>query len=270
MKKTLIKVGTVVTMDGSFRTLREGGIIINGSMIEKVLDRQELSDLSFQGDILDATNLVAIPGFIQTHIHLCQTLFRGLADDLELLDWLRLKIFPFEAAHSERSMYFSSLIGLAELIRSGTTTILDMGSVHHEEEVIRAVMDSGIRAFVGKAMMDINDMYPLLKESTKESVTSTVKQAEQWHNADNGRIRYAVAPRFILSCTDTLLSDAYQITTSFPGMLFHTHAAENRNERACFPHLKVGASNIVNPAKAGCNHGSSRSPRHALITAPRR
>ncbi len=104
-------------------------------------------------------SLVAIPGFVQTHVHLCQTLFRGLADDLELLDWLRTRIFPFEHAHSSSSMYASARIGLAELIRSGTTTIMDMGSIHYEEEVIRAVDESGIRAFVGKAMMDINETF---------------------------------------------------------------------------------------------------------------
>ena len=88
---------------------------------------------------MDAPGLIAIPGFVQTHIHLCQTLFRGLAEDVELLDWLQRRIFPFEAAHSPSSMYASARIGLAELIRSGTTTIMDMGSVHHEEEVVRAV-----------------------------------------------------------------------------------------------------------------------------------
>ena len=119
--------------------------------------------------------LIAIPGFIQTHIHLCQTLFRGLAEDVELLDWLRLRIFPFEAAHSPASMYASARIGLAELIRSGTTTIMDMGSVHHEEEVVRAVEESGIRAFLGKALMDINEFYPPLREGTEDAVTSALR-----------------------------------------------------------------------------------------------
>jgi cytosine/adenosine deaminase-related metal-dependent hydrolase len=107
---------------------------------------------------------------------------------------------------------------------------MDMGSVHHEEEVVRAVDESGMRAFVGKAMMDVNDLYPPLRETTEGALKSTRLQAEQWHGSCAGRIRYAVAPRYVLSCTDTLLTEAYAMTRDFPGMLFHTHASENRRE----------------------------------------
>lgn len=231
MTKTLIKLGAIVTMDHARRVLRNGALVLSENRIEAVLTENELHRVTqFDGEVVDATGLVAIPGLIQTHLHLCQTLFRGLADDLALLDWLRLKIFPFEAAHNAKSMYASAMVGIAELIRSGTTTILDMGSIHHEEEIIRALDETGLRAFAGKAMMDVNDIYPKLKESTRQSVDSTRRQAEQWHESSGGRIHYAVAPRFVLSCTDTLLREAYEMTNSFPGMLFHTHAAENRNE----------------------------------------
>jgi cytosine/adenosine deaminase-related metal-dependent hydrolase len=180
--------------------------------------------------VVDAGELVALPGFIQTHVHLCQTLFRGLAEDLGLLDWLQSRIFPFEAALTSSSMYASARLGIAELIRGGTTTIMDMGSIHHEEEVVRAITETGLRAFVGKAMMDINTMHPPLKEPTDEALRSTLRQAKQWHGSAGGRIRYAVAPRFILSCTDALLREAHAMTADFAGMLFHMHASENRHE----------------------------------------
>jgi len=231
MQKTLIKLHTILTMGPELPLLEGGGIVVNGNSIERLLTKAELKEMiSFDGEIVDASRLVAIPGFVQTHLHLCQTLFRGLADDLELLDWLRLKIFPFEAAHNDRSMHASAMVGIAELIRSGTTTIMDMGSVHHEEEVIRAIVETGLRAFVGKSMIDQNDVYTGLRESTRDAISSTFKYAEQWHNAAGGRIRYAVAPRFLLSCTDALLQEAYEMTRSFPGMLYHTHAAESRQE----------------------------------------
>jgi 5-methylthioadenosine/S-adenosylhomocysteine deaminase len=227
----LIKPRTIITMDPARRIISGGAILIRGNLITNVFSSEDLRDATTRGaTVINAETLVAIPGFVQTHIHLCQTLFRGLADDLELLDWLKLKIFPFEASHTPSSMHASTLAGLAELIRSGTTTIMDMGSIHHEDEIVRAVDESGMRAFVGKAMMDINELYPPLKESTRESIESTFHQAEQWHGSAGGRIRYAVAPRFVLSCTDALLKDAYALTRSFPGMLFHTHAAENRHE----------------------------------------
>jgi 5-methylthioadenosine/S-adenosylhomocysteine deaminase len=231
MKKTLITASSIVTMDPARRIMQNGGIIIEGNRIEGVLEEAAVRNLkNFYGERVDAGRLVAIPGFVQTHVHLCQTLFRGLADDLLLLDWLQLRIFPYEAAHSAGSMYASAMAGIAELLRSGTTTILDMGSIHHEEEVVRAIAETGLRACVGKAMMDVNDLYPGLKEPTADSLTSTRRQAEQWHRSSDDRIRYAVAPRFVLSCTDTLLRDAYEMTHSSPGMLFHTHAAENRGE----------------------------------------
>ncbi len=231
MSTILIKTKTIVTMDRERRVIHDGGIIVRDTLIEKVLTGPELEHLGpFEGSVVDVSGLVAIPGFVQTHVHLCQTLFRGLADDLDLLDWLGLKIFPFEAAHSPQSIHASAMAGIADLIRSGTTTIMDMGTINHEEDIIRAVQESGIRAFVGKAMMDINDIYSPLKEDTAAALRSTRTLAEQWHHADGGRIRYAVAPRFVLSCTDTLLREAFDMTRSFPGMLFHTHAAEHRRE----------------------------------------
>lgn len=242
--RTLIKVGSMVTMDPTRRVVPGGALVVRGSSIESVLTAPELGAMPrFDGTVLDAPSLTAIPGFIQTHIHLCQTLFRGLADDLELLEWLRLKIYPFEAAHNAASMRASAMTGIAELIRSGTTTIMDMGSIAHEEEIAAALEETGLRAFIGKAMMDSNDAYPALRESTEESLRSTLALAERWHGKREGRMKYAVAPRFVLSCSDALLMEAHAMTASFPGMLFHTHAAENRREMEAV-RRRCGADNI--------------------------
>jgi len=229
--KTLIKADKIITVNSQREIIHQGGILIEDNYIQQILHKNQLEGLKlFDGEIVDADNLVAIPGFVQTHIHLCQTLFRGLADDLELLDWLRLKIFPLEAAHNEKSMYASALLGISELVRSGTTTIMDMGTVNHEEEIVQAIDETGLRAYLGKAMMDVNHTCPKLKEPTKESVKSSLKLAEQLHNHSNGRIKYAFAPRYILSCTDELILESYQLTKSFDGALFHTHASENLKE----------------------------------------
>ena len=225
----LIRGGTVVTMNPQNEILQSASLLIENNRIAAILPANSKHE-NFHAETFDASNLVIIPGFVQTHLHLCQTLFRGLADDLQLLDWLREKIFPMEAAHNEQSMYISAKVGIAELIRSGTTTILDMGSIHHEEEIIRAIGETGLRAFVGKAMMDVNDIFPKLKEPIKDSLRSTLALAERWHNSYNQRIKYAAAPRFVLSCSDTLMRDAYEMINSFHGMLFHTHASENKIE----------------------------------------
>src|SRR5919107_155461 len=76
-----------------------------------------------------------LPGFIQTHIHFCQTLFRGYADDLALLDWLKRRIWPMEAAHTPRSLAAAAQQAASELLRSGTTTVLTMETVHDTDAV---------------------------------------------------------------------------------------------------------------------------------------
>ncbi len=229
MSRTLLRPGTVVTSERS--VLRDAAVLVNGTTIDRVLRTNEIAGLQKDDlTIVDVPEQVLIPGFVQTHIHLCQTLFRGFAEELELLDWLKTRIYPLEAAHTAASIHASAQIGLAELIRSGTTTIMDMGSVHHEDAVAHAVALSGIRAYVGKCLIDINGLHPHLKESTREALDSTVKLIERWHGAAGGRIRYAAAPRFVLSCTDDLLRETHALTQSYPGVLFHTHASENRKE----------------------------------------
>lgn len=260
MAELLLKAGTILTMDPDLRVITGGGVRISSGRIAAILSAADLAaEIRRRGresELLDFPDAVLLPGFIQTHVHLCQTLFRGLADDLPLLDWLRLRIFPFEAAHDPASMRASARVGVAELIGSGTTTIMDMGSIRHEEEIVRVLDESGIRAFVGKAMMDMNESYPRLKEPTAEALRSTREQAALWHGSSGGRIMYAAAPRFILSCTDRLLREAAAITAEFPGMLFHTHAAENRSELAAVRD-RCGMGNIAYFERLGILRGNT-------------
>ncbi|MBS4027234.1 MAG: 5'-deoxyadenosine deaminase [Ignavibacteriales bacterium] len=237
----LLQVGTIVTMNARRDVLSDCAILIEENRIKNISLRKHFKNYS--GKIIEAKHLVAIPGFIQTHLHLCQTLFRGLADDLQLLDWLLKKIMPFEFAHNEKSMHASAMLGIAELIRGGTTTILDMGSISHEEEIIRAIGESGLRAYVGKAMMDRNDLFPKLKESRSDALNSTRKLAEEFHNSFNERVKYAAAPRFVLSCSEKLLRDVGELVASFDGMLMHTHASENKHEIATVRQM-YGKENI--------------------------
>lgn len=226
----LILVDKILT-NSNPEIIENAGILIDDNYIKKILKGRELKLINkSKYKIFDARNCIAIPGFIQTHIHLCQTLFRGMAEDMELLDWLKIKIFPLEAAHNEKSIFYSAMLGIAELIKGGTTTILDMGSVNYHEEIIRAIVETGFRALTGKAMMDLNGAYSKLKEPTKSAIKSTRELAEKYHNSYSGRVKYAPAPRFILSCTDECMIEAYKITQDFNGMLFHTHASENKSE----------------------------------------
>src|SRR3954469_20658687 len=180
--------------------------------------------------VVDATDCVVIPGFIQTHIHLCQTIFRGAADDLALIDWLKKRVWPMEAAHSARSIAASARLGIAELIKGGTTCALTMETVNHTSEVFRVVEESGFRATVGKCMMDKGDEVPAaLREQTAQSIDESLALLDAWHGKADGRIRYCFAPRFAVSCTRELLVQVAGLARA-RGVMIHTHASENRTE----------------------------------------
>lgn len=185
---------------------------------------------------------VLIPGFVQTHIHLCQTLFRNLADDLELLDWLSKKIWRFEGAHTEKSLYASARLGIAELLAGGTTTILDMGTVHHTSAIFQAAEELGIRAFIGKCLMDRPEMPKELRESTKDALKENLSLAEAWHGKAGARLHYAHAPRFVISCTEALLKEVQELAAA-KKQIVHTHASENREEIAQVRRL-YGTENV--------------------------
>src|SRR5258708_5303398 len=103
---------------------------------------------------VDVGGQFVIPGFVQAHTHLVQTLFRGEADDLSLLNWLQKKIWPMEAAHNPESVRASALYGCLEMQKNGTTSILDMGTVRHTSTLLEAVETTGIRFWGGKCLMD--------------------------------------------------------------------------------------------------------------------
>jgi len=224
MSSLLIRGGTLVTMNPAREVLRED-ILIQGDRIVEIGPVRETA-----GRVIDATGRVVIPGLVQSHVHLCQTLFRNLADDLSLLDWLKTRIWPLEGAHNEESIRLSARLGLIELIRGGTTAILDMGTVHHTEAIFEEIERSGIRAIGGKVMMDRPDDVPAgLRETLRESIDESLRLHGLWNNAAGGRIGYAFAPRFAVSCTEELLKEVGQLSSRHK-IIVHSHASENREE----------------------------------------
>ncbi|KKI93154.1 N-ethylammeline chlorohydrolase [Bacillus sp. SA1-12] len=236
----LIKNAEIVTMNKD-EEIMIGDLHIVDDIIMNIGPNLEV----LQPDkIIDAKGKTVIPGFVQTHIHLCQTVFRGQGDDLELMDWLKKRIWPLEAAHDEESIYYSAMLGIGELIQSGTTTIVDMETVHHTEYAFKAIAESGIRALSGKVMMDKGDEVPLpLQEKTEISIKESVDLLEKWHNYDNGRIKYAFSPRFVVSCTEKLLKEVRSLSEYYHVMV-HTHASENLGE-IDIVQKETGMRNIV-------------------------
>ncbi len=221
----LIKGATIVTMDQN-NSIVSGDLFIREGRIAEIGKRIG----SDAAETIDATDCVVLPGFVQTHIHLCQTIFRGAADDLSLIDWLKKRVWPMEAAHTRESIRASARLGIAELIKGGTTCALTMETVRHTEEVLRVVDETGFRATVGKCMMDKGDEVPrALHEETAASIRESVALIEQWHGRGAGRIRCCFAPRFAISCTRELLSEVSELARKHKVMI-HTHSSENKNE----------------------------------------
>jgi len=220
----LIKNGSLVTMNPG-REILNADLLIEGDRISKIGKiSPEPAD-----EIIDASGKIVIPGLVQTHVHLCQTLFRGMADDLELLDWLRSRIWPLEAAHDEESIFYSALLACGELLRGGTTAIIDMATLKHTNSIFNAVSKAGVRYLGGKCMMDKGGPDALLLEEREQSITESLDLMHKWDGHENGRIRYAFCPRFVPSCSHGLLKTVQELSDQYR-IPVHTHASENRSE----------------------------------------
>lgn len=221
----VVSGGTIVTMDGARRVI-DGDVLVVDGRIAHVGKLPK----GTTARVLDARGCAVVPGFVQAHVHLCQALFRGMADDLPLMDWLRKRIWPLEAAHDDASLGASARLGLAEMMCAGTTTILDMGTVRGQDAVFEAMRDSGIRGLSGKAMMDAGRGLPKgLRESREDSLNESAALLARWDGAA-GRLGYAFAPRFILSCTEKLLRATAELAADAE-VIVHSHAAEHAGER---------------------------------------
>lgn len=218
----LLKNLTIVTQNKT-RDVYNGDILVEGDTIKKV--EKKIPNPGIEE--LDCSGLTAVPGLIQTHVHICQALFRNLADDLELLTWLSDRIWPLEMAHNESSLQASARLGLYEMLSSGVTTILDMGSAFHMDIIFEELQRSGIRAFSGKVMMDTgNQPY---KQSTKDALEDSERLIKKWHGLSGERIQYALAPRFVPTCSIDLWYGTKELSKNY-NLIIHTHSSENRDE----------------------------------------
>lgn len=236
----VIRGGTVVTPHEAVRA----DVVVRGGRIAAI-GRASAP----RAEVVDADGCFVLPGLVQIHVHIAQTLFRGAADDAPLLPWLRDRIWPLEAALDQRSLRAGARLGLCELLLGGTTTILDMGTVRHQDAVFEAMRESGIRGFSGKAMMDAGEGVPRrLREKAADSLREAERLAARWHG-EAGRLGYAVAPRFVLSCTRELLEGARDLARG-RNLLLHTHAAEHADEARAVAE-RFGRGNVAALADLG-------------------
>ncbi len=238
----IFRGATLVLCDAAHQILEDHDLLVEGGRIAAIEP-----SLRLEGhEVLEMPGKVIVPGFVQAHVHLVQALFRGMADDLALLDWLRTRIWPLERAHDEESAYWSARVGLTEMLLAGTTAILDMATVRNTDAVFRAAQEVGLHAFIGNAMMD-RDNEAGLGASLDHNLEEAERLRAAWHG--KGNLRFAYAPRFVPSCSDDLLRETARLARQH-GCMIHSHASENRDEVALVRELS-GRDNIVHLHELG-------------------
>src|SRR5690606_17167557 len=219
----IISGGTVVTMNADRRVIEDGAVAVSGGKIVAVGSRTEIAS-KFRGkETIDARGRAVIPGLINTHTHIPMTLFRGIADDLELQEWLTKFIFPAEAKNvDEAFVRAGTRLGLAEMIRGGTTTYCDM--YYFEDAIAEETSKAGVRGVLGQTVID----FPVPDAKTfADGLALTEKFIKRWHG--DPLITPAVAPHAPYTVSENNLTDARALSDRLKAPLL-IHLAEAADE----------------------------------------
>ena len=219
----LILNGTVVTMDQKRRVIDDGGVAVKGGRIVAVGTRRDIVRRFTSGQTIDARGKLVIPGLINGHTHIPMTLFRGLADDLDLQDWLTQYIFPAEAKNvSEEFVRAGTRLGLAEMIRGGTTTYCDM--YYFEDAIADETAKAGVRGVLGETVID----FPVADNKTYEQAMAYVERfVSKWKGHE--LITPAIAPHapYTVSEEHLKIARAFSDRTGAPIVI---HISETKRE----------------------------------------
>lgn len=218
MAVRLVENGTIITVDSKRRIIKEGAVAIDGNRIADVGKMSELRVKFPKADVIDAEKKIVLPGLIDTHVHLTQTLARGLADDVSVPDWLYKRIFPYEVSMTEEDTYNSSMLACLEMIRTGTTCFADPGG-YQMDHAARAVEESGLRGILAIASVDKQDStHPLpsrLQLSTDEVVRANEEFFRKYNGRADDRIRVWIALRGMLNVSRELIVRLNQLAKEY-------------------------------------------------------
>ncbi|MEM3507503.1 MAG: amidohydrolase [Candidatus Bathyarchaeia archaeon] len=240
MVDIIIKNGFIITLDQKRSIFKDGAIAIEGNKIIEV-DKTEKILKNYKGEkFIDAKGKAVLPGLINTHNHLFQTLMKSLGDDMKLFDWWPKVIGPLSVNLRKESCYYAALIGSIELIKSGCTCTLDN---HYPfpvpglaDECIKAFMDIGIRAVEAMGSQDRDKPYfPIPKElimDTEEALKENARLIERWNGKANGRLHVWLGPGAPFTCSDDLLEKAYELSIKYNvGITTHLHESKDEVTR---------------------------------------
>ncbi len=218
-----IEDGIIVTMNKGREILKNADIGIDGNRI------CEIGDVKGEADfVIDARNKIVMPGLINTHTHLPMTLFRGIADDLPLMRWLKEEIWPIESKLTAKHVYAGSLLGCLEMITTGTTCFNEM--YFHMDKAARSIDESGMRGVVAYAMFDFGDtgkVDSMIKDGRKK-IKKYNKKNKNSSSREN-RVSASVGLHSPYTCSKELLKRAKEMADRLKTMV-HIHVAETQEE----------------------------------------
>jgi 5-methylthioadenosine/S-adenosylhomocysteine deaminase len=219
----IVSGGTVVTMDASRRVIEDGAVAVEGGRIVAVGGRAEIARRYAPRDVIDARGRAVIPGLVNGHTHVPMTLFRGIADDLDLNEWLTKYIFPAEAKNvNEEFVRAGAQLGLAEMIRGGTTTYCDM--YYFEDAIAEETERAGVRGLLGETVID----FPVADNKTwPDAMRYTERYVARWKG--NKLITAAIAPHAPYTVSEAHLREVKAFSDR-TGAAIVTHVAETRKE----------------------------------------
>ena len=210
-----------------------------------------------------------LPGLVDLHSHIPQYSAVGM-DGYELLPWLERFVYPTEAAFADPEHALAEARRFfAAALANGTTTACLYATIHEEgtRMAFRAAREAGIRAFIGKVMMDRNAPGALL-EATDESLAASERLCREWDGAADGRLRYVFSPRFAVSCTPELLKGVGELAAE-EGASVQTHLAENQNELQVVAQLFPAASSYADVYAQARILGPRAVMAHCIYLSPR-
>ncbi len=217
--------GIVLSLDKDFSVFNRGRVCIRDSVIRRIEPVEGNAVLPKAGRVIDADGGIVMPGLVNTHTHLPMTLFRGMADDLDLHVWLNDYIFPSESMHvNPETVKTASLLACAEMLLSGTTTCCD--GYFYENEVAEAVLLSGMRGVLGHGIIDFPA--PGVPDPS-QNVDCAVSFVEKWKTASS-LISPSIFCHSPYTCSKETIRKAKQAAEKY-GVLFQIHVAETRKER---------------------------------------
>ena len=220
----VIHNGTIVTVNARFEIIPDGLLCIKAGKLQRIESISGNPSLPAAKEVLDAGGGLIIPGLVNTHTHLPMTLFRGLADDLQLDIWLNEHIFPAEGAHiNPDNVRWGTLLACTEMLLSGTTTCCD--GYFYENAVAAALKTSGLRAVLAQGVVDFPA--PGVPEPN-QNIKVPQTFAATWHNPSS-LITPSVFCHSTYTCSAETLKKAKALCVE-NGLLFQIHAAETQNE----------------------------------------